>query len=429
MLHVHVHVSPHYMYMYLMYMYLRSTHHVHVMRSTDCELLEDFDPLMQSSSSHISSPSPSALPIDTAVELTVTNASPKQSPALLKNSPFHTTDDTNPFERPPSPDDSPLQRSSQTLTSKVLMKHCISDTNLHQLKQEHKPVEHDLVDSLITRSEEDLTATTSDPSSRHCVANPPHTQLTGHKHAGSRGGRAGRKKHDEDQLSQSLFFVHLEENEDNDVMTINDYFKTSEQRQVRSTETSPTMGRSTETSPVMGRKGISKLGPKHKLEFLNPSGIKAVTNKTNSRSPDIRLNRKGLSRSRERSKSAAVPHVNAKCSQWVSRYRPGVAVPIPGATARESIMQSELRHREKEFCTPVQLRYGPLPPPPLLLLITCVPLPSHSLPVSPSPPLITCVPLPSPSLPAYPQGILCYMECKWACPSTHIGPVGEGVWG
>lgn len=322
------------------------------MYSTGCELLEDFDPLMQSSSSHISSPSPSALPSDTSIDLTVTEASPNQSPTLLRNSPFHTTDDTNPFEQDPSPAQGyPLQRSSQTLTSKVLMKHCISDTNLHQLKQEHKPMQHDLVDSFITRSEEDLTATTSDPSSRHCVAKPPHAQLMGHKHAGSRGGRAGRKKHDDDHLSQSLFFVPLEEKEDK-MMTINDYFKTSEQRHVRSTDTS-----STETSPTMRRKGTSKLGPKHKLEFLNPSGIKAVANKINSRSPDMRLNRKGLSRSRERSKSAAVPHGNIKCSQWVSRYRPGVAVPIPGATARECIMQSELRHREKEFCTPVQLRY------------------------------------------------------------------------
>ena len=116
--------------------------------------------------------------------------------------------------------------------------------------------------------------------------------------------------------------------------------------------------RSTETSPSQERKGTSRYGSKHKLEFLNPSGIKAITSKANSRSPDLRLNRKGLSRSRDRSKSAAVVqgHAVGKRSQWVSRYRPGVAVPIQGETARESIMQSELRHREKEFCSQLKIR-------------------------------------------------------------------------
>lgn len=47
-----------------------------------------------------------------------------------------------------------------------------------------------------------------------------------------------------------------------------------------------------------------------------------------------------------------------KKSQWVSRYRPGVPIAVPGESARESIMQAELRHREEEFCDPKQLRYG-----------------------------------------------------------------------
>lgn len=47
-----------------------------------------------------------------------------------------------------------------------------------------------------------------------------------------------------------------------------------------------------------------------------------------------------------------------KKSKWVSRYRPGVPIALPGESARESIMQAELRHREEEFCNPKQLRYG-----------------------------------------------------------------------
>ncbi len=41
---------------------------------------------------------------------------------------------------------------------------------------------------------------------------------------------------------------------------------------------------------------------------------------------------------------------------WVSRYRPGLPVSVQGESARESIMQSELRHREKEFCDPMDIR-------------------------------------------------------------------------
>ena len=42
-------------------------------------------------------------------------------------------------------------------------------------------------------------------------------------------------------------------------------------------------------------------------------------------------------------------------SKWVSRYRPGV--PVPMSNARESIVQAELRQREKDFCDKMILRY------------------------------------------------------------------------
>ena len=222
------------------------------------------------------------------------------------------------------------------------LKHCISDTNLNKLKQEYKPMPMGSnLETLITRSEEDLTATTSEvPSPRHCVAKQTHA--TKHRHANA------KKEKEPEELSKSLFFVKLEEN---DWVNVGGDLKTSDMsmsvREVRSTETSPTLGQR------------SKFGSKHKLEFLNPSGIKAITSKANMRSPELsgRNNRKAVGRGRDRSKSAAVVSALGKSSQWVSRYRPGVAVPIQGETPRENIMQSELRHRQKEFCTSVQLRW------------------------------------------------------------------------
>lgn len=330
--------------------------------------MQDFDPLLQSSSSQVSSPSPST---DKDVELVVTNASPNSTPPQPRNSPFHAADDFNPFvasDHLNSSDEAEFpvgdkrltksgafgakgfkkQSTLDTLADKRLidlggkrsMKHCISDTNLNKLKQEYSPMPlgGPIESPLMTRSQEDLTATTGEPSPRHCVAKSPHASPSIDR----------KQQDDKDQLSRSLFFVKLEEN---DWVNLGDNFVMSDVpgRDVRSQDSSPTQN----------KRGVLRHGSKHKLEFLNPSGIKAVTNKVNMRSPELsgRHNRKGLNRSRERSKSAAIPPLqNIKSSQWVNRYRPGVAVPIPGETARESIMQSELRHREKEFCIPVQLR-------------------------------------------------------------------------
>ena len=47
--------------------------------------------------------------------------------------------------------------------------------------------------------------------------------------------------------------------------------------------------------------------------------------------------------------------LKASSSKWVSRYRPGV--PVPMSNARESIVQAELRQREKDFCDRMTLRY------------------------------------------------------------------------
>lgn len=282
---------------------------------------------------------------DSDVELMLTNPSPQSSPPPTKHSPFHSSDDTNPFL---SSDQHTSSADQYTVgLGEKGLKHCISDTNLNQLKQEYKPLHlGDHLESLITRSEEDLTATVGMEESlpRHCVAKPAQQARPSPKSA------TAKKNHTEDNLSKSLFFVKLE---DSDWVTLDreDHKRPdlSSLRQVRSTETSPTQGRKTR----------SKYGAKHKLEFLNPSGIRAITSKVNMHSPELsgRNNRKALAKSRDRSRSAAVVQALGKSSQWVSRYRPGVAVPIQGETPRENIMQSELRHREKEFCTPVQLRW------------------------------------------------------------------------
>lgn len=251
------------------------------------------------------------------------------------------------------------------------LKHCISDTNLNKLKSEIKPLRP--ASPHMTRSQEDLTATLDvPPSARHCVA-PKNNSSSYSKNGQSSKNTSGRRKENNEELSKSLFFVPLEESDwvtfdDNDMDSLTNSTTVGNSkvtRQVRSSETSPTTSRRTTTTTT------SKLlpGSKHKLEFLNPSGIKAITSNANMRSPELsgKRNRKGLGKGRDRSKSALPPGVivggsgvggvaGKKSSQWVSRYRPGVAVPIPGETARESIMQSELRHRENEFCSPVQIR-------------------------------------------------------------------------
>lgn len=347
--------------------------------SVDCELLQDFDPLLQSTSSQVSSnpssnpsinpsinlssnpssgsssnpssgpssgPSPPALTNDNDVELVVTDPSPDTTPPQPRNSPFHAADNFNPFtasDQHTSSDegDVPMankvptkQSTSGTfgskgfkkqvtldalehkelidLRDKRLMKHCISDTNLNKLKQEYTPmpIGGPMESPLMTRSQEDLTATTGEPSPRHCVAKSPL--------APGYSPRMARKQQ-EDQLSRSLFFFKLE---DNDWVNLGDDFKASDipDREVRSRDASPTQ---------QSKRGGLRYGTKHKLEFLNPSGIKAIASKANMRSPELsgKHNRK-LNRSRERSKSAAIQplqsiskSISKSSSQWVNRYK------------------------------------------------------------------------------------------------------------
>ncbi len=328
---------------------------------TECELLENFDPLhvkkttppSKPSQPHPSvpdqpRPSPPSIPPQphppatsvspSKVQFSVTNPSPSSSPSLSKTSPFHSTDDSNPFvSSSSSPSNSP--RHSELALGGKGLKHGISDTNVHKLEQEFKPLDRtSYMETLMTRSEEDLTATSSEPSSRHCVA-----KTTRDKGGHTPSPKSSKGEADDGRFSKSLFFLKLDEN---DWVT----FENEEDTKQLNGNGGP--------SPSTRHRAASKLGSKHKLEFLNPSGIKPITTRVNMHSPELsgKHNRKGvLNRSRDRSKSA-LPAMMEKSSQWVSRYRPGVATPIPGETARESIMQSELRHREKLFCSPVKIR-------------------------------------------------------------------------
>ncbi len=273
------------------------------------------------------------------------------SPTMHRNSTFHASDDINPFLTPSAAE------------SHKRMKHGASDTNLHRLQAEVQYVSTmGSVNFYMTRSEEDLTGTGSSNEvgyPRHCVAPPTGngminggSTMKGGKHSGSTEDLNGDK---EDKLSKSLFFVTLSDSDlASDIPSSSKSVRRNEQPRnfsasmnvVDQQHHSQNNETSNRTSPSMSKR--------HRLEFLNPSGIKPMTSRVNMRSPEF-YRKKGLSRGRDRSKSAAVPTHRGK-SQWVSRYRPGVPVPIPGGTARESIMQSELRHREKEFCSSIKTR-------------------------------------------------------------------------
>jgi phosphatidylinositol-bisphosphatase len=77
------------------------------------------------------------------------------------------------------------------------------------------------------------------------------------------------------------------------------------------------------------------------LERLRrPSGSRPGVSKANMDQPELA--------------SKLTSSLKVTSSRWVSRYRPGVPVPMPNA--RESIVQAELRHRERDFCDRMKLR-------------------------------------------------------------------------
>ena len=193
---------------------------------------------------------------------------------------------------------------------------------------------------------------------RHCVANPS-------KNPGKASIATARDKGEEEGSSQ--FFVELDE-----VPSSHNHMKMSaslsnfrhhDLKKHGSNNEQPHSQwhtRSNETSPTARRRGKHSDTNKLNLDDSNYSTVKCLTSPAGvMRSPELsgKHGRRILNKNRDRSKSAAVPSAVAnQKSLWVSRFRPGIPVPVPGETARESIMQSELRHREKEFCSELQIR-------------------------------------------------------------------------
>ena len=217
------------------------------------------------------------------------------------------------------------------------IRHCTSETNLSKLKKEYQPLRTlGEVEPLVTRSEEDLLSSTAE--SRHCMVD-----ADGHRHInGGLLGSPERTNGSRDSLNDPL-----------------DY----KSRRSRSTDNSPTQLRKT-----MKQSSIdSNFSTRFDFNSLS-SSVQPQVSKASVRNPELSnhqqrftstsstSSRGGRWRAGSRAPLPSSGTTRGKKSKWVSRYRPGVPIALPGESARESIMQAELRHREEEFCNPKQLR-------------------------------------------------------------------------
>ena len=305
-------------------------------------MLEDFDPLHNKKVDDTSQSDPDQ-PLQQPVGLSVTGATPENSPLLsAPANPFSADPATrNPFSSP-SP---PLRNPS--LPEQQEMRHCISDSNLLALQSEHHFHSLNHFEPLVTRSEMDLLTSLDGQEERHCVARDPEHCLLPAMNATeqclleqsgtAKSGDMGREEVNREELEDnvdkqsdrsqikpfSLDTPNLREQSAAEVQhssseeDLLDY----KNRRVKSTENSPTNGRNRKLTKE------SIVHFQRRLEFRSRSGSRPLVSKVNMTSPVL---------SRQRA------------SSWVSRYRPGV--PVPTLSARESIVQAELRQQEKEFC-------------------------------------------------------------------------------
>ena len=210
------------------------------------------------------------------------------------------------------------------------MRHCISDTNLLKLEHEYRHRAIDRMEPLMTRSEEDLTCVNGHMhGDRHCnVSDFCIIEKCGNDEEGDvcrlqRTNGPGKVQDSGLHRPHSSTDVHTE-SDDEDAL---DYKKRR--------------ARSTDTSPVLEQRRLGRYPVRNVRN--TKSGSKPHLTTVNMNSPELSVRRKGRDRSASRPKMS-----------WISRYHPGV--PIPMASARESIVQAELRQMEKEFCTPRTLR-------------------------------------------------------------------------
>ena len=310
-------------------------------------MLEDFDPLHEKELDDAMESKPDQ-PLKQSVSLSVTGATPESSPLLSApanpfsadpptRSPF-TTDLPlrNPFSSPSPPLRNPILPEQQE------MRHCISDSNLLALQSEHRFHSLNHLEPLVTRSEEDLLTSLDGQGERHCVAEEPEhcllppmneTEACLLEQSGTtRSGDTGREEVNREEMEDTVDKqsdrrqINLDAPSGQSVAEVQhsgseedllDY----KNRRVKSTENSPTDGRNRKLT----KESVVRF--QRRLEFRSRSGLRPLVSKVNMTSPVL---------SRKRA------------SSWVSRYRPGI--PVPALSARESIVQDELRQREKEFC-------------------------------------------------------------------------------
>jgi hypothetical protein len=325
--------------------------------STDvanCEQdLSEFDPL------HVSNNGSVPVPMET---FTIREPSPTPSP---NNNPF-APDSTNPFSTSPSPP--PPSSTSYlvpTSAASVGMRSCTSESNLRRLQTEVSQQSSGLRgDPLISRSSDNLVSINE--TERHCVA-----------------GGLGQCLGDQTRLgvltsSTSSLSSGGWENGENGEEGREEEFSASVQITDSRTKKKGWGLRGRE-----GRRTTASAGQRYsKFEVISPAEI--TGRHRLNQSPDLRDLRKPREAVRLRFKKATGSETKASkanmdqpelsshlplpslrqrpraetrarsSTHWVSRYRPGV--PVPRANVRESIVQAELRQKEKEFCNQKTLR-------------------------------------------------------------------------
>ena len=313
-------------------------------------MLADFDPLFKINHDAPEASSEDSEQQSKLVDFSVTRPTPENSPRIpAANNPFQVPPG-NPFATTSSPTPNHLG-----LVEPPDIRHCISDSNLLTLESEYRQRPLNQLEPLVTRSEEDLTSVDGQVE-RHCVAGsgydpdlyqPPQGEELEHSGERDSSDETGNGQSDLDRRPQQLDTQSLnlantrprrlaEVHRANSEEDILDY----KNRRVRSMDHSPSPGGG-------GSRRLPREQFQQRLGFHSPSGTKALVSRVNMTSPVLSRRR---ATSRDRSSSKPPPPQSA----WVSRYRPGV--PVPSQSARESIVQAELRQREKEFCSSEGIR-------------------------------------------------------------------------
>lgn len=319
--------------------------------STDvasCEQdLSEFDPF------HVSNNGIPTVAMDTAAVNKPATTSPPSS-----DNPFVPSTSTDPFSSsptPPPPPSPPPSSSSSYLvptSERSGMRGCTSESNLRRLQIEVSTSSKLGGNPHISRSSDNLLSL--DENERHCVAgglNQLKPPISGSTSSVSSGGW------DNVELEEE---VRKEGTEDEGLTTS---LQLSESGRSMRKRGWGLRGRKTVTGgqevEVVGRRRLNhspdlrdlrKPREAVRLRFKKASGSQTGPSKANMEQPELSSHLPLPSvRQRQRVESR-----KRSSSQWISRYRPGVSV--PQMNIRETIVQAELRQKEKEFCDQKTLR-------------------------------------------------------------------------